>query len=264
MCRSLTRRRALSMVGATLVAFVATLVPAQAAECDRALRVAVDVGHSPVAPGAKSAGGKYEYEFNRRMATELVEAGRNERHQFILIDAASRAGLELRDRPRQARAENADLFVSIHHDYLHSKYLKEDVVDGRKRTYSNAFRGFSAFVSPENPDYSRSVLLAQLIASRFKEAGMSQTLHHAEPIENENRKILHWDLGIYEAPFVVIKTATMPAVLLELGVLAHPEEEARLEDPTYRSRIAEGILSAIREYCRINPPEPKAPPSKSR
>ena len=38
------------------------------------LRIAVDVGHSIAAPGAMSARGRVEHEFNRELAREIVDA----------------------------------------------------------------------------------------------------------------------------------------------------------------------------------------------
>ncbi len=42
--------------------------------------------------------------------------------------------------------------------------------------------------------------------------------------------------------------AAMPAVLVELGFLSNPEEEARLEEPAYRSELVEALVRAISRY----------------
>ena len=40
----------------------------------------------------------------------------------------------------------------------------------------------------------------------------------------------------------------MPAVLVELGFLSNPEEEARLQDPGYRSQLIDALVRAIIRY----------------
>jgi N-acetylmuramoyl-L-alanine amidase len=51
--------------------------------------------------------------------------------------------------------------------------------------------------------------------------------------------------GIKSARFAVLKGARMPAVLVEIGFLTHPGEEARLRAPEHRQRIAEGIRRGV-------------------
>ena len=41
----------------------------------------------------------------------------------------------------------------------------------------------------------------------------------------------------------------MPTVLVELGVIVHREEEARLEQRDYRAAQQLSILSALVKYC---------------
>lgn len=40
-----------------------------------------------------------------------------------------------------------------------------------------------------------------------------------------------------------------PAVLLEIGTLSHPEDLAKLTDPTYREKIAEAIYQATKQFA---------------
>lgn len=56
------------------------------------------------------------------------------------------------------------------------------------------------------------------------------------------------DRGIKRARFTVLEGAPCPALLVECGFLSHPEEGARLLDPDYRDRIAEGISRGITEF----------------
>jgi N-acetylmuramoyl-L-alanine amidase len=233
---------------------------ANALDCNIPLTVALDIGHSPGASGTPSATGKTEYSFNRRFVLELQEAGLRYPSLKLKIINVEARDISLLDRTKIAKEQAADLFVSFHHDSTNEKYWRERVIGGVKATYSNAFKGFSIFVSPENIAYEQSLLFARLVGRRFKDDGMIQSLHHAEPIEGEGRTIIDWDLGVYDAPFAVLKNAASPSVLIELGVLIHPDEELLLEDPAYRRRMAGHVLSAMNEYCAAS--HAKEVPSK--
>ncbi len=40
----------------------------------------------------------------------------------------------------------------------------------------------------------------------------------------------------------------MPAVLVELGYLSNPEEEAQLQDPVHRLALADALVRAVTRY----------------
>lgn len=217
---------------------------------DRALRVAVDVGHSNADPGAKSASGRPEYEFNRRFVGELVEKAKGRKSLDLVVVNPTGKRVTLRARTQEAETIGADVFVSIHHDSVNDKYLlTRKGEDGRTYSYTNAFRGFSLFVYEPGPRFSESLALATRIGRSFKEAGKFQTLHHAEPIPGEGRKLLSWELGIYDAPFAVLKGERMPSVLVELGVITNDREEKLLDLADYRDGLAEGILKSLEQTC---------------
>jgi N-acetylmuramoyl-L-alanine amidase len=58
------------------------------------------------------------------------------------------------------------------------------------------------------------------------------------------------DLGVKQAPFVVLIGAQMPSVLAEISFVTHPNEGALLRTPAYRQRIAEALLEAVGKYQR--------------
>ena len=54
--------------------------------------------------------------------------------------------------------------------------------------------------------------------------------------------------GVKQAPFVVLRSAAMPAVLVETAFISNPREEARLMDPAFRKRVALAITRGVRRY----------------
>jgi N-acetylmuramoyl-L-alanine amidase len=53
---------------------------------------------------------------------------------------------------------------------------------------------------------------------------------------------------VQQAPFRVLVGANMPAVLVELGSLADPENEYRLTGAPFRNAVAEALLASIQRF----------------
>jgi N-acetylmuramoyl-L-alanine amidase len=223
---------------------------AVALPCSRdTLRVGIDVGHSPTEPGATSATGRTEYEFNRRFAEELIERAKASPALRLVLLNPSAQRLGLVQRPQEAARRDVDLLLSIHHDSANNRYMRKWEHNGRVLEYTDAFRGFSLFVWGEGPHFKQSRAIATLIGKYLRSTGVAPTLHHAEPIPGENRQLLDREFGVYAAPFAVLKHATMPAVLIEVGVIANRAEERELEEPSYRARLQSEVLNAFADYC---------------
>lgn len=214
----------------------------------QACRVGIDIGHSQAQPGAISATGKPEYEFNRRFAHEL--ANRNSSHSLdLIILNPTGDDLDLRQRPRIAAARKVDLLLSIHHDSVNQKYIKRWKHEGYDLKYSDDFRGYSLFIWDGAPHAQASIAIAKRLGKHLRSAGAVPTLHHAEPISGENRRLIDPTLGVYAAPFAVLKQATMPAVLYEVGIIANREEEKQLEEPSQRARLQLELLAGLAALC---------------
>jgi N-acetylmuramoyl-L-alanine amidase len=56
--------------------------------------------------------------------------------------------------------------------------------------------------------------------------------------------------GVKQAGFFVLGGAAMPAVLIEIGFVTHPQEERKLRESRYRDEIARAIFAGIVEYKR--------------
>jgi len=56
------------------------------------------------------------------------------------------------------------------------------------------------------------------------------------------------DLGVKQAPFVVLIGANMPSVLTEISFLSNQEEAAFLASDAYLDRISDALLQSILEY----------------
>lgn len=211
------------------------------------LRVAVDIGHHRLQPGAPSARGRAELLFNsdtaRVVASVLKQAGAT----VILVNANGDV-VELAERPAIAAGERADCFISIHHDSVNDKYLRKWVHEGVERDYADNFRGYSVFTSNKNVEAEKSRAIALSLGRALHDSGLRPTLHHAEPIEGENRPLIDATTGVYEfSDLVVLKRATIPAILLECGVIIHRDEELIVQRPDYQQVIAHAVVKGLSE-----------------
>ncbi len=60
------------------------------------------------------------------------------------------------------------------------------------------------------------------------------------------------DRGVKRARFAVLKHAAAPAVLVEIGFLTNPLDEAMLISRAYRDKVAEGVARGILSYLTAN------------
>ncbi len=210
----------------------------------KSMVVAIDIGHGGSDPGAISARGRAEFEFNRELAyalqAALVKLGMDVR----LINADGNIG-SLRARPAAAAA--ADFFISLHHDSVGAPLLKPWISQGQELDYSDAYSGYSLFVSRDNPFTAESILCARSISARLQRTGFV-------PTHKNGVKRGYADYGLvvhYYDTLAVLRHATLPAILFEGGVIKNRDEELRLRNPVYRQRMADAIATGI-AACLLN------------
>jgi len=219
-----------------LIAASAWLAPAALAAS-----IAVDVGHYFAKPGVISARGVTEFEYNLQLSREIAEALQRTGHRVILIGAD---GLAENLGSRGPRAAGMDLFISIHHDSVQPRFLSVWEVDGEQLLFSDRFAGFSLFVSRLNAHTGQSLKCASAIGAALRAAGFTPSRYHADPIVGENRPFADEANGVhYFDNLAVLKTASIPALLFEAGVIVNRVEELRMRDPAVRERIVESIVA---------------------
>src|SRR5579862_4188244 len=113
-----------------------------------AATIAIDVGHYLEEPGATSARGRPEFDFNLDLAHEIESQLKARGYTTQLIGADGKSK-DLWQRPRAANG--AALFISVHHDSTQARFQSAWSYAGTEQRYSDRFAGFSLFVSRENP-----------------------------------------------------------------------------------------------------------------
>ncbi|HXK98889.1 MAG TPA: N-acetylmuramoyl-L-alanine amidase, partial [Acetomicrobium sp.] len=96
----------------------------------------------------------------------------------------------------------------------------------------------------------RTKLLLQILGDMEQNVKIEQSLSFAEVLYKAGN---HSGLNmrrVAQAPFFVLRGATMPAVLVEMGFLTDKSEAALLANANYQKRVAESLADGIESYLR--------------
>jgi N-acetylmuramoyl-L-alanine amidase len=229
-----------------------------AATCDRAaFRLVLDVGHTDQVPGAKSARGLREFDFNLRLAKlieqQLIDAGFT---KTVLLVTDGPALQSLARRVARANAARADLLLSIHHDSVPDSMLEKWDYNGEPHFFSDRFKGHSLFVSYENSDRKGSLRFARLLGLALKSRGLQYTPHYTEKIMGRRRReLLDPEAGVHRYDqLVVLRYPHMPAVLLEAGSIINRDEELLMGTPEHQAVVAAAAVEALEGFCQERKP----------
>lgn len=216
--------------------------------------VVLDAGHGGKDPGAIGASGLMEKDVVLDIVLRLRELMRREPYWHVSLTRESDVFIPLEERTAIANRQNADLFVSIHANAaerpdLHGieTYFLDIATDERaKRTAAR-----ENATSLKQVSDLELILRDLLMTSKRNESSLlAGTVQHAlvqAPGGGKNGR----DLGVKQAPFLVLIGAEMPAILIETGFISHPAEERKLADPKYRAHLARAILAGIKEYIAV-------------
>jgi N-acetylmuramoyl-L-alanine amidase len=216
-------------------------------------RIVIDPGHGGHDPG--TLGGRTsEAEIVLDVALRLEKLLAREPGFDVTLTRRTDTFIPLEERTAIANRHGADLFLSLH------------VNSSRNRQASGVETYFLSFAS--NPE-------AEAVAAR-ENATAAQSMHQLPDLVraialnnklDESRDFAQMvqdamtgrlkphnanlrDRGVKQAPFVVLVGASMPSVLAEMAFISHQGEGSLIKTGSYRQRIAEALLEAVKTYQR--------------
>jgi N-acetylmuramoyl-L-alanine amidase len=160
----------------------------------------------------------------------------------------------LKERTEIANSSEADLFVSIHVNWL---------PDREARGFETYFAGATVdpflkeLAAAENRDSGFSVAdTRRLLDGIYSGVRLDESRRFAEwvgaslfdTLRIPNSQIV--DRGVMRAPFVVLVATEMPAVLAEVACISNDREARLLGLEPYRQSIAEALYFGIKGYAR--------------
>ena len=215
-------------------------------------RALIDVGHTATSPGADSARGVPEYEFNLKLADVIAQSLRDAGFDKTvrLVTGGSRL-TSLFQRAASANDLHGDLLISIHHDLVPDNLKETWQYEGKKYSYSDRFSGYAIFVSNDNADRAASLAFGHSLGQELQKHGLRYTPHYTLPLMGRYRhELIDEEAGVYRYDHLIVLHGTrMPAVLLEAGSIINRQEELELATPERRLMVAEAVTAAVEEFC---------------
>jgi len=242
-------RVALGLAAAAL----AGAAPAGAAR--RLPLVMIDPGHGGHDPGAVAPDGVFEKDITLASGFALRRALRATGRYRVEMTRTRDVFIPLDGRVTDAVAARADLFLALHCDHLPEPGLRGASVFTLSNTASDRLAAglaedenrVDAFGGEDVVGVSPQVagILASLEtrATRLGSATLAQDIQESftgiVPLLPDPER---------SANFAVLRDPSTPSVLLEMGCLTNPLDEALLNSPAHRRRLAERLTTAIDRY----------------
>ena len=218
--------------------------------------VVLDPGHGGVNTGTHAPSGESEKTLVLAFSTLLREKLEKTGKYRVVMTRADDTFLELGDRVRLARQNQAQLMISIHCDALArgdgdadgaTVYVLSDrATDAEAQRLADAENRADVIAGVDlsaEPDIADILLdLAQrdtrLFSGRFARDVVSELRTavrlHKNPLKS--------------AGFRVLKAPDVPSVLIELGYVSNPGDLKQLISETWRARAADAIARAVDSY----------------
>jgi N-acetylmuramoyl-L-alanine amidase len=214
-------------------------------------RIVIDPGHGGHDPGAQGKGVN-EAELVLDVALRLEKLLSAVPGVEVILTRRTDEFVPLPERTAIANREGADLFLSIHANASTSAQAR-----GIETYFLNFASNLSAasVAARENaasgqamgalPDIVKAIALNNKLDESRDFAAQVQ---HAmmDKLRGQNKTVR--DLGVKQAPFVVLIGAAMPSVLAEISFVTNPQEARLLKSGAYRQKIAEALYGAVRKY----------------
>lgn len=214
--------------------------------------ILLDPGHGGRDPGATGATGTLEKHVTLASALVLKATLEARGAYRVELTRAKDRFVAPEDRADLARERGASLFLSLHADTLPDPSVRGAAVytlakrasDPETEALANRENGLPpgsgtamAGIAPEVSDILTS------LATRENRAASSRAAR--QMISDLERDIQVLPSPRRQANFIVLQAVGIPSVLIEMGFLSNPADEAALNDPGYRDKIARSVTRAI-------------------
>ena len=232
--------------------------------------VVIDPGHGGKDPGAISKDKKshekaFVLDISKRLKEKIEAACPDVK---VLLTRSDDTYIPLIDRAKYATKNNADVFISVHinasdrstsvngysvhllgpsdkskNTYAYNMEVckRENEVILLEDDYTTTYQGFD----PNDPE---SDIFLHLMHNAYRE----QSLLFAQIVDNHLKSgPFKKSNGIYQNNFAVLRLATMPAMLLELGFISSTNDLTTLRNKDSRDNLATRLCDAFCEYKKL-------------
>jgi N-acetylmuramoyl-L-alanine amidase len=214
-------------------------------------RIVIDPGHGGHDPGAKGRG-VTEAEVVLDVALRLEKLLMQVPGVEVVLTRRTDDYVPLEQRTALANRAGADLFLSIHANASNNMQAS-----GVETYFLNFASNLSAasVAARENaasgqtmgalPDFVKTIALNNKL-DESKDFATYVQRAMIEALRPANKSVR--DLGVKQAPFVVLIGAAMPSVLAEISFITNSQDARLLKNGNYRQRIADALFKAVQKY----------------
>lgn len=220
--------------------------------------VAIDAGHGGEDPGAIGENGTYEKDITLSISRKIKsEIDKIDGFKAVLIRDGDYF-IPLYERIEKAQKKKADIFLSIHADAAENKQAKGSSVyvlseNGassanakwlvEKENISDLIGGTDMKITKKDEFIRRTLLDLSFTANISDSKRLANSiLSYLQNIVGTRKENVEY------AGFAVLKSPSIPSVLVETGFISNNEEEKKLNDKTFQMDIAKSITMAVLEY----------------
>ena len=214
--------------------------------------VMLDPGHGGKDPGAIGYAGTYEKHVALAAALELQRQLLASGRYRVTLTRTHDVFIPLEERVGLAQQNGGVLFVSMHADALNdpsvrgaSVYTLADAAsDAQTAALAQRENSADRFGGPQFQNQPPEV--AHILASLIRQETRAGSARMARGVVGEfNHDVRLLQNPARHAAFVVLKAADIPSVLVEMGFMSNPQDEAALRRADHRSRVASAMKRAV-------------------
>lgn len=216
-------------------------------------RVVLDPGHGGQSIGTRTPSGLTEKELTLDIARRLEGLLTASGFEVLMTRRDDRA-VALEERARQANLAEADLFVSIHVNWIDDGAATRGIETYYLGTTDDPY--VTELAAKENRESGYALAdLRRLLDRIYSDLRGGKSRELAESVQAALHQSLSkvnpqlQDRGVKTAPFLVLVETEMPAILAEVSCLSNEKEARLLTKPLYRQFIAEALARGIETYA---------------
>ena len=214
-------------------------------------RIVIDAGHGGHDPGAE-ANGIVEKDLVLDVALRLQKLLEAQPGMEVVLTRDTDQFIPLEERTAIANRANADLFLSIHANASSRKdargletYFLNFATNPEAEAVAARENATSSQSMGQLPEILKAIALNTKVAESRELAMMVQT-SMVRRLKTQNTSVR--DLGVKQAPFVVLIGAQMPSVLAEISFVTNRADASSLKQASSKQRIAQALFDAIVKY----------------
>ncbi len=216
-------------------------------------RIVIDPGHGGRDPGAEGPNIS-EAAIVLDIALRLEKALKRQPGIEVVLTRRTDVFVPLEERTQIANREQADLFLSIHANASrnqNARGIESYYLNFASNPDAEAVAARENSVSERTMNSLTDIVKAIALNNKLDEskdfaALVQQAMSRRLKPSNKALK----NLGVKQAPFVVLIGAAMPSVLAEVSFVTNRREGQLLRTEPYRQRIADALADAIVRYKR--------------